>query len=319
MTIVVLGDANVDLTIALPGLDARGVIHPKTEPVVTSGGTAGNTASALGALGTQVSFVGAVGDDAYGSFLVQELKEIGVNTGGVTLLQEHTAQVIALIDPNGERLLYVWPSTGGALSNLTVAHLDEQQLRSATWLHVSGMCLQWEPIRSTMLAAMRIARSAGVPVSLDLNLRIENWGLVGAKLAAVQSAVELADYVLGGGAEELMPLANAPDIASALRIVGEGKRTVVARLGAAGAEALDASGTPYSAPGINVAVQSLIGAGDAFNSGFIAALTSGLPLHDALRWGNATAALKVQGSPRRRSLPNRADVEKLLTEHHPSR
>ena len=64
MTIVVLGDANVDLTIALPGLDARGVIHPKTEPVVTSGGTAGNTASALGALGTQVSFVGAVGDDA---------------------------------------------------------------------------------------------------------------------------------------------------------------------------------------------------------------------------------------------------------------
>ena len=51
MSIVVLGDLNVDLTIALPGVDANGVVHPKTEPVVTSGGTAGNTASSLGALG----------------------------------------------------------------------------------------------------------------------------------------------------------------------------------------------------------------------------------------------------------------------------
>jgi sugar/nucleoside kinase (ribokinase family) len=319
MTIVVLGDLNVDLSIALPGVDARGVTHPKTEPVVTSGGTAGNTASALGALGAKVSFLGAVGDDAYGSFLVRELHEIGVDTRGVTFLQEHTAQVIALIDPNGERLLYVWPSTGGALSHLMVTQLDEGTLRSAAWLHVSGMCLQWEPIRSTMLAAMRIARSARVPISLDLNLRIETWGLTGAKLAAVQSAVDLADYVLGGGAEELMPLASASDVSSALRIVSGGRRTVVARLGAAGAEALDRKGTRCSAPGISVTVQSLIGAGDAFNGGFIAALTSGLPLHDALRWGNATAALKVQGSPRPRGLPNRADVEELLTQHHESR
>jgi len=319
MSIVVLGDLNVDLTIALPGVDASGVVHPKTEPVVTSGGTAGNTASTLGALGAAVSFVGAVGDDAYGSFLVRELNEIGVDTHGITLLHEHTAQVIALIDPNGERLLYVWPSSGGALSNLTVAHLDERQLRNATWLHVSGMCLQWEPIRSTMLAAMQIARSAGVPVSLDLNLRIENWGLAGAKLEAVRAAVELAEYVLGGGVEELMPLAAMPDIHGALTAVSDGRRTVVARLGAAGAEARDASGTAYTAPGNNVKVQSLIGAGDAFNGGFIAALTRGLSLQDALRWGNAAAALKVQGSPRRRGLPNRADVEELLAQRHASR
>jgi len=317
--VVVLGDVNVDLAIALPGVDAKGIVHLKTEPVITSGGTAGNTASALSALGVEVSFVGAVGDDSYGSFLVKELQEIGVDTSGVINLQDHTAQVIALIDPNGERLLYVWPSTGGALSELKPEHLNEEQLRSADWLHVSGMCLQWEPVCSTTLKAMDIARTAGVPISIDLNLRIENWGLAGAKLAAVKSAVSKADFVLGGGKEELMPLADARDISSALSILSEGKRTVVARLGAAGAEALDASGNAYSAPGISVAVQSLIGAGDAFNSGFIAALTSGLPLHDALRWGNATAALKVQGSPRRRSLPNRADVEKLLAEHHPSR
>ena len=319
MSIVVLGDLNVDLTIALPGVDANGVVHPKTEPVVTSGGTAGNTASSLGALGASVAFVGAVGDDAYGSFLARELHELGVNTQGVILLQEHTAQVIALIDPNGERLLYVWPSTGGALSNLTVAHLDEGQLRSAAWLHVSGMCLQWEPVRSTMLAAMQIARSAGVPVSLDLNLRIENWGLAGAKLEAVRAAVNLADYVLGGGVEELMPLAAAADIHGALQAISDGRRTVVARLGAAGAEALDASGAHSTAPGITVQVQSLVGAGDAFNGGFIAALTGGRSLHDALRWGNAVAALKVRGTPRRRGLPNQADVEELLARQHPSR
>jgi fructokinase/2-dehydro-3-deoxygluconokinase len=311
--VVVLGDVNVDLAIALPGVDSKGIVHLKTEPVITSGGTAGNTASALSALGVEVSFVGAVGDDSYGSFLVKELQEIGVDTSGVINLQDHTAQVIALIDPNGERLLYVWPSTGGALSELKPEHLNEEQLRSAGWLHVSGMCLQWEPVCSTTLKAMDIARTAGVPISIDLNLRIENWGLAGAKLAAVKSAVSKADFVLGGGKEELMPLADARDISSALSILSDGKRTVVARLGAGGAEAMDAQGAHCSSPGISVAVQSLIGAGDAFNSGFIAALTAGLPLQSALHWGNATAALKVRGSSRRRGLPSRADVEDLLT------
>jgi len=310
--VVVLGDVNVDLAIALPGVDAKGHTHRKTEPVVTSGGTAGNTASALSALGVGVSFIGTVGDDSYGSFLVKELQEIGVDTSGVIKLKSHTAQVIALIDPNGERLLYVWPTTGGALSELKPEHLDEERLRSADWLHVSGMCLQWEPVCSTTLKAMDIARSAGVPVSIDLNLRIENWELAGAKLAAVTAAVLKADFVLGGGREELMPLADAPNISSALSILSDGKRTVVARLGASGAEAMDGCGAHFSSPGINVTVQSLIGAGDAFNSGFIAALTDGLPLQDALHWGNATAALKVSGSSRRRGLPSLSDVEELL-------
>ncbi|MBN1563656.1 MAG: carbohydrate kinase, partial [Anaerolineae bacterium] len=54
-----------------------------------------------------------------------------------------------------------------------------------------------------------------------------------------------------------------------------------------------------------------LGAGDAFNGGFIAARLAGCPVAEALRWGNAVAALKI-GQPSARGLPSRTEVEQLL-------
>jgi sugar/nucleoside kinase (ribokinase family) len=216
------------------------------------------------------------------------------------------------VEPDGERSLFVWPPDGGALTFLRPEDLDADLIAGAAWLHTTGMCLRDSPARDAILAGMAAARSAGVPVSIDLNLRVELWGLADDKRSAVEAAVELADVVLGQGEEELVPLARAASVQQALAVLGGGRRTVVARLGADGALARTPDGVVTRTPGFTVEARNAVGAGDAFNGGFIAARAEGHPTSEALRWGNAVAALKVARPGGARDLPSRAEVVALL-------
>ncbi|MDQ1323488.1 MAG: aminoimidazole riboside kinase [Chloroflexota bacterium] len=316
--VVVLGDLNVDLTLALPDRSAPASERLVREPRQTGGGTAGNTAAALARLGVSVEFAGSVGDDGFGRWLVDDLRAAGVGTRGLVVTRDApTCQVIAMVEPDGERYLVVWPLDGGALTRLAPGDVDRGLVAGAAWLHTTGMCLRASPVASSVLTAMQVARDAGVPVSIDLNLRLELWGLDDAVLAAVTEAVDLADVVLGNGPEELVPLARASGFevegaeAAAQALAGS-TRTVVGRLGAQGALALSSAGEVMVAQGFAADVRNPVGAGDAFNGGFIAARVAGLPLAEALRWGNAVGALKVARDGGARDQPSRAEVEALL-------
>jgi fructokinase/2-dehydro-3-deoxygluconokinase len=319
--VVVLGDANVDLTLHVPARTPDGSRLVR-EPELTGGGTAANTATALARLGVPVEFAGAVGDDAFGRFVARDLEASGVGIRGLVTVDEPTCQVIAMIEPDGERSLVVWPPDGGALVRFRPEDVDARLVIEAAWLHTTGMCLRHAPVRDAVLAAMRAARGAGVRVSIDLNLRIELWGLDAERRAAIEAAIALADVVLGQGDEELLPLAGAGTVgaktaldgaveAAAARLAG-GARTVVARLGAGGALACAPGGSITRSPAFPVEAPNPVGAGDAFNGGFVAAMVEGRPLAEALRWGNAVAALRVSRPGGARALPNRAEVEALL-------
>lgn len=331
--VLVIGDANVDLVVRVParGPDGRREV---AEPLLAPGGTAANTARALAALGVPVAFAGAVGDDAFGRQAVADLTRFGVDTGPVVVTREDaTCQVIAVLEPDGERSLIVWPTDGGALRRLRPGDVPAPLVAGASWLHTSAMCLRDAPSRDALLEAMATARAAGVPVSIDLNLRLELWGMGDGRRAVVERALGLADVVLGSGPEEIAPLARAIGTAdlgpaagpagtaaddaadggeSAAAALAGGARTVVARLGPGGALACAPDGSVTRSPGFSVPVTNVVGAGDAFNAGFVAAMVEGRGLAEALRWGNAVAAGKVARAPDAPDLPSRAEVEALL-------
>ena len=310
--VVVLGDVNVDLTLHAPDRSIPRGSRTLREPELAGGGTAGNTAAALARLGIAVEFAGAVGDDAFGRWIARDLDTLGIGRRGLVELDRSTAQVIALVEPDGERSLFVWPTDGGALTWLRPEDLDTDLIAGSAWLHTTGMCLRDAPVRDAILAGMAAARAAGVPVSIDLNLRVELWGLSDDKRAAVEAAVELADVVLGQGEEELVPLARAGSVEAALEVLGGNRRTIVARLGADGALARMPDGVRVQVPGFRVDARNAVGAGDAFNGGFVAARVEGRSIEEALRWGNAVAALKVARPGGARDLPSRAEVVALL-------
>jgi fructokinase/2-dehydro-3-deoxygluconokinase len=315
MKVVVVGDTNVDLAIRLPDRSRRSADLSQSVPQIAAGGSAGNTALALARLGVPTAFVGAVGDDGYGRFLKAHLEREGVDTSGLRVLPAAlTPMVLALIYPDGERFLVVYPPERGADTALRAEEVDPKLIASAAWLHTTGMCLRASPIRETVLWTMETARASGVPVSLDLNLRIELWGYEDETRRTVERAVELADLVLGSATEEILPVAGGDSIEGAARALSGGRRVVVARLGAAGALAAS-GGDLFRAPAFTTKAVNPVGAGDAFNAGFIAARLEGADLPRALRWGNAVAALKIAGLDAS-TLPRRGDVLRLVGEEN---
>ena len=309
MSVVVIGDANVDLEILLPQ-DHRAATHANPHPRLFGGGSAANTAAALARLGVDCRFVGTVGDDSYGRFATASLAESGVDTGGVGVTPElPTVMVIIAIAPDGERLIYVWPPSGGAHGELAVeAALSGSA--GADWLHVSGICLRLSPAREAVLAGMERARANRVPVSFDLNLRLVNWGWDDGFRSVVMDAVARADVIMGAATAEIAALGGAADpTKSALSLAGD-DRLVIARLGASGAVACSTAGV-IEADGFVVDVVDTVGAGDAFNAGFIAARMRTLSVAESLRWGNAVAAIAVSQSGAR-ATPTHEEVAALL-------
>jgi sugar/nucleoside kinase (ribokinase family) len=311
VTVLVLGDANVDMEIRLP--TGPGVTpHGNPDPRLLGGGSAANTAVALARLGVPCHFAGTVGDDVYGRFAADSLARAGVDVDLVEATAEApTVMVIVVVPADGERLIYVWPPTGGAHGSLR-AEAAVTAVRDAEWLHVSGICLRVPQSRAALLAAMEQAQSDGVPVSFDLNLRLENWGWDDGFRTVVQEAVERSDVVVGAATDEIAALAEIDDPVAAAMILAGDARLVVARLGSEGAFACSA-GEVVRSDGFDVQVADTVGAGDAFNAGFIAARMAGGDVGEALRWGNAVGALTVS-RPGARSVPTRGEVGAMLRE-----
>lgn len=287
--------------------------HANPDPRLLGGGSAANTAAALARLGEACSFVGAIGNDSYGRLALDSLAEAGVDTGwAITAPSQPTVMVVTVLTPDGDRLIYVWPPRGGAHSELRSEPIAEA-FEGAVWLHVSGICLRVSPARETILKTMEHAGSRGIAVSLDLNLRLENWGWENDFRDTIKAAVGFADVVMGDATDEIVPLGTSQDPREAATRLAGDQRLVVARMGAGGAVACSAQGI-IEAPGYAVDVVDTVGAGDAFNAGFIAACMGQTDTARALQWGNAVGALTVSRSGAR-ATPELKELMAFLTQH----
>lgn len=313
--VLVIGDACVDLLIRLPD---RGGDPPDTpDPMLSRGGTGANTAVALARLNVPAAFMGTVGDDGYGRFVRRDLVTEGIDT--TSLIVQHntpTAVVLVIVDRHGERTLVGWPRRGAAHTALRPLQVSERVIERASWVHTTGMCLVEPPSRNAVLRGMALARTARIPVSLDLNLRggIVRGALPGDVAETFWAAIALADYVLGSLNDEFAYLSSegSGSADETVRLVADGKRVVIARAGAASATVISA-GRRETVPAFQVPVVNTVGAGDAFNAGFIAARLAGRTSAEAARWGNAVAALKIS-RPSGGGVPAQSEVEAFLRE-----
>ena len=312
--VVVLGDANVDMVIRLPKRTSGTPDLTNSVPQLHGGGTAANVAVALARLGVAVALVGTVGDDGYGRWVRDDLVREGVDVRGLRSVRDaFTPMVVALIEPNGERLVVVWPPEGGAHLRLEVDAIDPAWMVSARWLHTTGICLRASPAREAVLHAMELARQADLTTSFDLNLRLELWSLDAATKSAFKRAIELSDVVFASAGEEIVPLTGADSAEAGAQSLCGGERIVVARQGSKGALVVT-PGETFHAPAFPAQVVDTLGAGDAFSGGFIAACLAGLGVREAATWGNAAAALKI-GRAGARGLPFLEELRRMLDGH----
>ncbi|MDI9238385.1 carbohydrate kinase [Lysobacter sp. LF1] len=167
--IVCFGEALIDF-LALPASAG--------EPrhfVEFAGGAPANVSAAVARLGGNARFVGMLGVDMFGEFLMSQLRTFGVDTRyTVHTSAARTALAFVSLDSEGERSFSFYRPPAADLL-FREEHFDPQCFADAVALHVCSNSLTEAEIAATTLVGMRLAREHGALVSMDLNLRPSLW------------------------------------------------------------------------------------------------------------------------------------------------
>lgn len=304
----VLGDAVVDL---LPDGEGRLLQCP--------GGAPANVAVGVARLGGDSGFIGRVGDDPFGRFMLHTLAQEQVDVNYMRLdAAQRTSTVVVDLDSHGERTFtfMVRPS-----ADLFLQPEDLPPFAAGQWLHVCSIALSAEPSRSTTFAAMEAIKRAGGYVSFDPNIRSDLWQDPQDLRDCLDRALALADAIKLSE-EELAFISGSDDIVSGiarlnarfqptLLLVTQGKAGVQAAL----------RGQVSHFPARPVVAVDTTGAGDAFVAGLLAGLAGlaahGIPdnlaaLAPDLALAQTCGALATTAKGAMTALPYKDDLQRSL-------
>ena len=263
-------------------------------------------------LGISCGYVTRSADDAFGDFLLNAWRENGIDTSAVKRVDGFTAVHFISLLPGGERE-FIYYRKGSAASTMTPDDLDPDYIGAARVLHVGGIIQAVSPsCRATVLRAVQIADEKGVTVSFDTNLRANMWRPSEAR-EALDEVVPYVDVLFISYPDETSALLGVDSPEEAVAFFQElGVGTVAVTSGPEGALIAAPDGVWSAEAMAPNGVSDTTGAGDAFVGGFLHCLVKGLGTEQGLRWGIASAGLKVAGRGGIASQPSREDVERFV-------
>jgi ribokinase len=302
--VVVLGASLMDMNLRLPRLPSPGETRLGDRFFTMPGGKGANQAVAARRAGADVAFLTAIGDDAHGRAIRDNLFDAGIDLRhALVVAGEPSGVAMIFVGDDGENLIGVAMGANARLGPEAVDVLPAHFFRSP------GVFLaSLEVPLATVARAVERARESGMVVVLNPAPAVA--GLVESGLLArvdVLTPNRSEAEALSGLDDPAS--ADAAGLAEALR--ARGPKAVVLTLGSDGCLVADESGHATVAA-FPVEVVDTVGAGDAFNANLAASLADGLPLAGAARRANASAAIAVTRPGAQGALPARADVDRML-------
>ena len=293
-----LGDANVDIIVPYgEALEQRqSELAREANIRITSGGPTANTVCGLGLLGRDPIYIAKIGNDHFGRLLLNDIARCGVDSNDVVIDNEHsTMYIIAVLDSSGERTFFLPDGEINAAQNFRPEDVAPDIFDRFDIVHLSGATLIDDSYMGiTTLDFAQKARYKNKTILFDLNLRIgSNRKLDPAYYKRVHTLLPLADHILGSVNEFQIVFEddNVESIGSKLAqqgkvaIIRNGVNPVIIHSPTVRQMIPSAKGPEK--------IVDTIGAGDNFNSGYMAALEQGLDMPTCVKWANTAAAYSL--------------------------
>jgi sugar/nucleoside kinase (ribokinase family) len=285
--ILVAGELNPDAIVVGPELTPEfGQVETlATDGTLTIGSSGAIFACGCARLDLATAYVGTIGDDAGGRFVLTELEHGGVDTTACRVEEGKPTGLTVVISRGEDRAIL---TAVGAMDALDAAEVTDALLATAEHLHVTSPALQ-PRLRAGLPDLFARARARGLTTSLD-----PGWDPAGEWGAALADTLAATD-VFFPNAAEASRIAGTPadDPEAALDALAARVPTVAVKLGADGAIAADPSGRARAAAPVVDPVDAT-GAGDSFAAGFLRARRGELPLADQLRVAVACGSLSTR-------------------------
>lgn len=278
---------------------------------VSFGGAESNVAIGLSRLGHKVGWCGRLGQDPFGRRIYHALRGEGVDVSRVTFSGDAPTGIMQRESVRGQHCVY-YNRRGSAGSELAPEHLDEAYISRAKILHITGITPALsQSCRRAVIHAAKLARSKGIKVCFDPNLRLKLWTAEEAREVLLPLAA-LADYFLPGMDELTLLYGNRPS-SELLKELANLEAVSIVKGGPS--ETLLVQKEEVTAvPCYPVqTVVDTVGAGDGFCAGFLSGLLQDLPLSEAVRRGNLIGSLVIQMPGDWEGLPTREEAEAVET------
>ena len=300
--IIVVGSSNTDMIVRVAHIPRPGETILGGEFLTAAGGKGANQAVAAARAGGRVTFIGRVGRDSLGAAALAGLKREGIDTRRVMCdASQPSGVALIFVADNGENSIAV---ASGANATLSVEDIRNarQSFRDAR-----VMLVQLETPLATVRAAIHEARRAGALVILNPAPAQRLPDDVLGKVALLTPNETEAELLTGTKVKNIHSAKLA-----ARKLRSRGVHTVVMTLGKRGALISSADGEALI-KGFAVKAVDTTAAGDVFNGALAVALAEGRALREAVRFANAAAALSVTSRGAQPSVPQRKNIEKLLS------
>jgi 5-dehydro-2-deoxygluconokinase len=306
LDVITIGRSSVDLY----GQQIGSRLEDISSFAKSVGGCPANIAVGSARLGLKSALITRVGQEQMGRFITEQLAREGVVTKGIVTDRERlTALVLLAVEAEGVSPM-IFVRTDCADMALDESDIDEDFIRSAGAIVVTGTHFSKANSAAAQRKAIRIAKANGGKVIFDIDYRPNLWGLAGHEAGFeryVKSDRVTAEYktvlpdcdLVVGTEEEIRIAAGADDLLGALRAIrAVSAATIVLKRGAMGCIVYDGEISGDLEQGVvgrgfPIEIYNVLGAGDAFMSGFLRGWLKGEPLETCATWANACGAFAV--------------------------
>jgi ribokinase len=294
--ITVIGSINMDLVTSTNQIPKVGETVLGNSFHTIPGGKGANQAVAAARLGSDVTMVGAVGNDSFGKALVEHLTNEGINTENIMKVKDTSTGIASIILSEADNSIIVVPGANNHITPEVIEkHID-------IIINSNILLLQLEIPLKSVIRAVEIAKKNGI-------LTILNPAPI-QKLP--KELLEMVDFVTPNEHEQAQLFASIDGTDKELEklkekcIVTKGSKGVI----------IYKNGEKIEIPSIQVEAVDTTGAGDSFNGALATALCERLEIEEACRFANVVGAISVTKLGAQTGMPSKKEVEEFLQLHN---
>ncbi|ODT06576.1 MAG: 5-dehydro-2-deoxygluconokinase [Mesorhizobium sp. SCN 65-20] len=306
LDVITIGRASVDLY----GQQTGSRLEDVTSFAKSVGGCPANIAIGTARLGLRSALLTRVGDEHMGRYIREQMLREGVSDKGLVTDKERLTALVLLSVENDKTFPLIFYRENCADMALSEEDIDPVFIKSARAIVVTGTHFSRPNTDAAQRKAMKLIKESDGKVVFDIDYRPNLWGLAGhaAGESRYIASDKVSNHIKGvladcdlivGTEEEVLIASGESDLLAALKTIRSlSKATIVLKRGPMGCIVYDG---PISddleagivGKGFPIEVYNVLGAGDAFMSGFLRGWLGGESLATAATWANACGAFAV--------------------------
>ena len=281
------------------------------------GGSPANIACGVVKHGLKAGFLGCVSDDQFGDYVIDYFDEKGIDTSHLTRAKHGEKLGLTfteMLSPS-ESAILMYRNQAADLQ-LHVDDIDEEYIKQAKMILISGTALAESPSREAAIKAVMLAKKNNTRIIFDIDYRSYNWKNEDEISIYYSIVAKEADIIMGSREEfdltEKLIMPGMDDIQSSKYWMGRNAKIVVIKHGMQGSTAYTIDGQKFSIKPFPVKARKGFGGGDGYGAAFLFGLFSNWEIIDCLEFGSAEASMMVRSNNCSEDLPTTEEVREFI-------